>query len=682
MQNIIRKWKKVCVCVCMLAFVFSVTVFATEGEGTPEQEVPVTVEYKLVLEASEYVYTGAEIMPKAEVQVLNQDGTVVEGSILVEGVDYQVSYLDNVNAGTATVEVKGLEGYADVINLKETFVILPASIEDAEVTLSRNYYTYNGKAKKPEVTVEVNGKVLDENDYVVEYTDNVEPGTAKVTATGTGNYEGTAKASYKISLDETDITLKRSYNRVRVYWSKVTGADGYQIYRSTSKNSGYSKIATVSAGKERKYTDKGRIHNKKYYYKIRAYRKVNGKNVYGDYSPVSSITVRVSTPSIKNIYKTNSSSLTIKWTQIDGATGYRVYRATSKNGTYKRIATLKGNKTLSYKDTGRVCGRTYYYKIKAYRTVDGTIYNGSASEIKSCATRPVKVKWSDFITYEATKVMLEWNKAKGAEGYQIYRATSKNGTYKRVKTINSASTTKWTNTGLKKGKVYYYKIRAFCETDGKTTYGMYSEIFDRKKAGWRYSTYDGKKIKLYYNANNEVVQDVSKLIGKQDSYVIKVNKQKCTVTVWAKDGDNGYIIPVKSFVCSPGYSTPTGTFYTPAKYRWHELMGPCWGQWNTRIRGGILFHSVFYNSYHNNDSLSVSAYNKLGTICSHGCVRLRAGDAKWIYDNCKLGTKVIIYNSSNPGPFGKKGAVKLPYWHTWDPTDPNKFAKCDARGCH
>lgn len=175
---------------------------------------------------------------------------------------------------------------------------------------------------------------------------------------------------------------------------------------------------------------------------------------------------------------------------------------------------------------------------------------------------------------------------------------------------------------------------------------------------------------------------MSNIIGKQSSYVIKVNKQQNCVTVYAKDGSNGYIIPVKAMICSTGYSTPTGTFYTPAKYRWHTLMGPSYGQWCTRIYKSFLFHSVFYNGYNNNNALSVSAYNKLGITASHGCVRLTAGDAKWIYDNCKLSTKVIIYNSSTSGPLGKPSAYKLPYWHTWDPTDPNMKSKCKSRGCH
>ena len=135
-------------------------------------------------------------------------------------------------------------------------------------------------------------------------------------------------------------------------------------------------------------------------------------------------------------------------------------------------------------------------------------------------------------------------------------------------------------------------------------------------------------------------------------------------------------------ICSAGNATPIGTYNTQAKYRWRTLIGPCYGQWCTRIVDGFLFHSVYYNSYNNNKTLSVSAYNKLGTTCSHGCVRLTAGDAKWIYDNCKLKTKVVIYSSSDPGPFGKPTAYKLSSSHTWDPTDPNMKYKCRERGCH
>ena len=228
---------------------------------------------------------------------------------------------------------------------------------------------------------------------------------------------------------------------------------------------------------------------------------------------------------------------------------------------------------------------------------------------------------------------------------------------------------------------YYYKngqkLSSWQTIDGARYYFNPSNN-NAKQTGWGYV--DG--YKLYFGGNGVLVTDLESIIGKQSSYVLKVNKLANVVTVYAKDGNNGYIIPVKSFICSTGEATPLGTFSTPNKYRWHELMGPCWGQWCTRIRGGVLFHSVFYNSYNNNMNLSISAYNKLGTTASHGCVRLKAGDAKWIYDNCSLGTTVTVYNSSTPGPYGKPTAYKLASWHSWDPTDPTAYYKCQQKGCH
>lgn len=191
----------------------------------------------------------------------------------------------------------------------------------------------------------------------------------------------------------------------------------------------------------------------------------------------------------------------------------------------------------------------------------------------------------------------------------------------------------------------------------------------------------GKTLRLFYDGNGNVIEDVSSIIGGNHTYELYVNKTKNMVTVYTTEG-NVYI-PVKRFICSQGGSnTPEGIFYTPAKYRWQELMGPCWGQWCTRINGGVLFHSVFYKQYQNNQTLSVNAYNKLGTTCSHGCVRLTAGDAKWIYDNCALSAKVVIYSKGGYEPFSKPTAYKLPSWHTWDPTDPNMYWKCQQNGCH
>lgn len=153
-------------------------------------------------------------------------------------------------------------------------------------------------------------------------------------------------------------------------------------------------------------------------------------------------------------------------------------------------------------------------------------------------------------------------------------------------------------------------------------------------------------------------------------FEIRVNKQMNCITVYAMDTSGAYSIPYKAMVCSTGNATPLGTFKTPAKYVWKVLKGNVWGQYSTRITGSILFHSVPYRTS-SKDTLISKYYNKLGTTASAGCVRLTTIDAKWIYDNCPLGTTVIIYNDSNPGPLGKPSAMKVDESNKWDPTDPD-----------
>lgn len=231
------------------------------------------------------------------------------------------------------------------------------------------------------------------------------------------------------------------------------------------------------------------------------------------------------------------------------------------------------------------------------------------------------------------------------------------------------------------GKTYYAKSNGEATIGYKKLanyYYYFSSDGHRLQNTWAYAN----GYKFYFGSDGKRAEDVSSKMPAGTTYVIKVYKGSNTVTAYAKDGSKGYIIPVRTMICSTGNDTPTGEFHTPNKFRWLELMGPCWGQWDTQIMGNYLFHSVYYLSKNDNNTLSVSAYNKLGTTCSHGCIRLTSGDAKWIYDNCVLGTTVIITAKAEKGPFDKPTAYKLASWHTWDPTDPNMYYKCKQRGCH
>lgn len=157
---------------------------------------------------------------------------------------------------------------------------------------------------------------------------------------------------------------------------------------------------------------------------------------------------------------------------------------------------------------------------------------------------------------------------------------------------------------------------------------------------------------------------------EKSPYYIKVNKLQNCVTVYQMDDNGEYTIPVKAMACSSGTATPLGIYNTKVKYRWRLLMGDVWGQYSTRIEKGVLFHSVWYYKM-DASTLSGKQYNKLGTTASHGCIRLTVADAKWIYDNCAVGTTVEIYNNKNVGPLGKPGTLTVPAGMGWDPTDPS-----------
>lgn len=176
-----------------------------------------------------------------------------------------------------------------------------------------------------------------------------------------------------------------SYNSNKLSWNKVKGASGYEVLRATSKTGTYKSVKTITSGSTVSYTDKSLATGTTYYYKVRAYRTVDKKKVYSSYSSVVSAKPVLKTPSVK--LTSGSKKATIKWEKISGASGYEVYRATSKSGKYSKIKTITKNSTVSYVNSSLTKNKTYYYKVRAYRTVNGKKIYSSYSVAKS-----VKVK--------------------------------------------------------------------------------------------------------------------------------------------------------------------------------------------------------------------------------------------------------------------------------------------------
>lgn len=173
-----------------------------------------------------------------------------------------------------------------------------------------------------------------------------------------------------------------SYNSIKLTWNKaINGANGYAVYRSTSKDGKYTLRKTITSKNTIEFTDTGLDTNTTYYYKVRAYRMIADQKKYGSYSEIvcakpvlSKTTITVSSKSKK---------ATIKWNKVLGASGYKVYSATSSNGTYSLKKTITSINTLSYTNTNLVSGKTYYYKVRAYRNVNGKVVYGPYSAVKS-----------------------------------------------------------------------------------------------------------------------------------------------------------------------------------------------------------------------------------------------------------------------------------------------------------
>ena len=252
--------------------------------------------------------------------------------------------------------------------------VLPENISKATVTLEKESYIYDGKAKCPSVTVKFNEKVLTLNkDYSVAYSNNVNPGTAKATITGKGGYTGNVEKTFTIMPEEKNgITCaKKTYN-------VVYGAKSFKINASSK-----SKLTYVSSDP-----------------KVAAVDKNTGKvTIKG--CGIATITVSTGTESVKVTIKVSPKKqtvksvkaakgrkLTVKWKRDKTAAGYQVQLSLKNN--FKKIEKnkkLAKNAKTEYKFTRLKAGKKYYVRVRSYKKSKNQTLYGAWSKIKT-----VKIK--------------------------------------------------------------------------------------------------------------------------------------------------------------------------------------------------------------------------------------------------------------------------------------------------
>ena len=255
-----------------------------------------------------------------------------------------------------------------VLETAEIPALSRISISKASVTLSTSTYAYDGKAKKPGVTVKLNGKTLKNGtDYTVSYSNNTKVGTAKVTITGKGNYTGSVSKTYSIKnnfkkatvsgISTKAFTGKNITQSITVKYNGKTLKNGtdYTVSYSSNKNIG---TATV---------------------------KVTGK---GSYTGTITKTFKIN-PAKQEIKKltAKSKAFFVDWAQKGSATGYEIQYATNSKFTSAKKVTITNNKTDKTTISKLSGNKKYYVRVRSYTTVKGTKYYGAWSASKSVTTK-------------------------------------------------------------------------------------------------------------------------------------------------------------------------------------------------------------------------------------------------------------------------------------------------------
>ena len=252
-----------------------------------------------------------------------------------------------------------------------------------------------------------------------------------------------AWTSSKLKAAKVDFTkvASASYDKLRLSWEPLSGVDGYQIYRATSKSGKYAKIATVKGASSATYTDTGRTCGTRYYYKLRAYKKIGGKTVYSKYSTVLSAYAKPAKVKVTDAYAPSTSTITIavSFTTVRGATDYE-----AQINQIKKNGKETGFRNYTYNEEGRKC------------------------------------------TFETYKQCLAKMKKKYPSGY-VTRTYVENG-----KVIEKKMTVeKFTETMVGKNQVetelvqddsiYEFRVRAYRKVNGRKVYGSWSEPYTLKE---------------------------------------------------------------------------------------------------------------------------------------------------------------------------------------------------------
>lgn len=516
----------------------------------------------------------------------------------------------------------------------------------AEESATEEKDSVAGPEKNTDASVDSNSESTVEKDTGNEEIKSVQKNSVKNTNVTQSNGE--------VPVLEVTVTEQKA-NSIVLTWSATEGAVSYKVFNGETECS-----ANITGSETITATISELTPNTEYTFTVIAYDSANEKLASGE------VTTSTTIDAIKNLKalhkKATVKSVVLTWSATEEAASYKVF-----NGETESSAKITGSETITAVVSGLSARKDYTFTVKAFdqdgkELAEGTVkaYTSTNCTKKTLPTVKVTKAFPNYV--------VSWAKRTDVVGYEFRYSTKKNkGTIKKL----GKGTLKRTVTKLKNGKTYYFQVRAkYQYKDGPIVTSGWKTV-SRKvtTTGWKAVLKNGKKFgKKYYYVNGVMQKNKEFWLGKLKYYVDKngvwrggskymwgrckkqtsgtdtmlvTSRNRHTVCIFKKI--DGTWCCQYEWLCSvgkKGSKTPHGKFYVRSKKKSFGKGHTCW--YATRYHKKYpkaAFHSVLYKK----GSKTKIKDGRLGKNISNGCVRLSLKWAKWIYDNVKKRSRILIY---------------------------------------
>lgn len=311
---------------------------------------------------------------------------VPSGVAYAENNDTAVVVEDDVEDSVNSNTENDVENASEADKSDDTEIDIEKNIENADVSLSSVYYYYTGVGRTPKPIVKYEDVLLAEGtDYTVEYSNNIYPGTAKITITGINDYIGTASKSFYVARVNGLKTKSVGSTVINLQWEKQKNVTGYKIYQYNFTTKKWHMIKKIKGASKNYYSVENLKAGYGYNFKVRSYVTKGTKTYHGAMSEMLSQGTRPKKAVMTSVKADPRKCITVKWEKRTSS-GYQVRISRYSDFDYATTFDVYYANTLSRKISNLTTDKNYYVKVRAYRTYEGRTTYGQWSTAQKVKT--------------------------------------------------------------------------------------------------------------------------------------------------------------------------------------------------------------------------------------------------------------------------------------------------------